>query len=320
MEEKKEENNKMIDKKQLAEMGLIMPKNITDTVMNTVKQFEMDGQLVLPEGYNAGNALKSAYLTLQNTKDKNGRNFMEVCTKDSVARALLDMVVQGLDVGQKQAYFIVRGNELTLMRSYFGSQTILRRISGIKDVWATIIYADDEIEVSVVNGERVISKHETKFGNEDGDIVGAYAVIEMEDGTKKYTIMTKKEIDKCWAKSSSSQHTVHKEFPQEMAKRTVINRACKNYVNTDTKNQVLGTSFIRTTENDYEVEEIEDEEPEQVYITKIQVMELANLIGEDVEKAKMLYDEYGYDDLNNIKVEEYDEIYNKLKGGETSGK
>lgn len=312
-----EENNKMIDKKQLAEMGLIMPKNITDTVMNTVKQFEMDGQLVLPEGYNAGNALKSAYLTLQNTKDKDGKNFMEVCTKDSVARALLDMVVQGLDVGQKQAYFIVRGNELTLMRSYFGSQTILRRISGIKDVWATIIYADDEIEVSVINGERVITKHETKFGNEDGDIVGAYAVIEMEDGTKKYTIMTKKEIDKCWAKSSSSQHTVHKEFPQEMAKRTVINRACKNYVNTDTKNQVLGTSFIRTTENDYEVEDVYDnEEPEIEYITKTQVMEIAKLIGEDAEKSQKLYEQFGYDDLNQIKAEDYDNVINLLKGGE----
>lgn len=315
MEENKEnKDNKMIDKKQLAEMGLVMPKNITDTVMNTVKQFEMDGQLVLPEGYNAGNALKAAYLILQNTKDKNGHNFMEVCTKDSVARALLDMVVQGLDVGQKQAYFIVRGNELTLMRSYFGSQAVLRRISGIKDVWATVIYADDKVEVSVINGERVITNHETKFGNEDGDIVGAYAVIEMEDGTKKYTIMTKNEIDKCWNKSSSTQHTVHKEFPQEMAKRTVINRACKNYVNTDTKNQVLGSSFIRTTENDYEVEEIE-EEPEEEHITKAQVMDLANLIGEDVDKAKMIYEEYGYNDLNEIKSSEYDEIYNKLKGG-----
>ena len=310
-----EENNKMIDKKQLAEMGLIMPKNITDTVMNTVKQFEMDGQLVLPEGYNAGNALKSAYLTLQNTKDKNGKNFMEVCTKDSVARALLDMVVQGLDVGQKQAYFIVRGNELTLMRSYFGSQTILRRISGIKDVWATIIYADDEVEVSVVNGERIISKHETKFGNEDGEIVGAYAVIEMEDGTKKYTIMTKKEIDKCWAKSSSSQHTVHKEFPQEMAKRTVINRACKNYVNTDTKNQVLGTSFIRTTENEYDIEEVEDEPEVIEYITKAQVMEIAGLIGDSAEKASLLYEKYGYDDINQIKAEDYEAVVNDMKGG-----
>ena len=310
MEENKE--NKMLDKKQLAEMGLIMPKNITDTVMNTVRQFEMDGQLVLPEGYNAGNALKAAYLVLQNTKDKNQKNFMEVCTKDSIARALLDMVVQGLDVGQKQAYFIVRGNELTLMRSYFGSQAVLRRISGIKDVWATVIYADDKVEVSVINGERVITNHETKFGNEDGDIVGAYAVIEMEDGTKKYTIMTKKEIDKCWNKSSSTQHTVHKEFPQEMAKRTVINRACKNYVNTDTKNQVLGRSFIRTTENDYEVEEI-DEEPEVEYISKVQVMDLANLLGEDVDKIQFLHDRFGYDDLNQIKADEYDQIVAEIK-------
>lgn len=303
--------NQPIDKKQLAEMGLVMPKNITDTVMNTVMDYQNNGQLVLPENYNAGNALKSAFLVLQNTKDKNGRNFMEVCTKDSIARALLDMVVQGLDVGQKQAYFIVRGNELTLMRSYFGSQLALRRISGVKDVWATEIYENDEVEVEVINGERVVTKHNTKFGNADGAIVGAYAVIEMEDGTRKYTIMTKKEIDACWSKSSSRDKTVHKEFPQEMAKRTVINRACKKYVNTDTKNQVLGNSFIRTTENDYEVEEIEEDIPE--YISKEQVLEIATLVGDDANKAQIIF-EMGYQDINKIELKDYDMILNKLKG------
>lgn len=307
------ENNTVVEKKKLAEeLQLVMPKNITDTVLNTISTFQREGQLILPEGYNPGNALKAAYLTLQSTKDKNGRNFMEVCTQDSIARALLDMVVQGLDVGQKQAYFIVRGNELTLMRSYFGSQVVLRRINGIKDVWATIIYENDKVQIDVINGERVVSGHETQFGNEDGAIIGAYAVIEMMDGTKKYTIMTKKEIDACWSKSSSSQHTVHKEFPQEMAKRTVINRACKNYVNTDTKNQVLGNSFIRTTENEYDVEEVEEENND--IINDSQVMELAEAIGENTEKFSIVQ-KYGYNNLYEIKNEDYNNILNELKGG-----
>ena len=302
---------KSISKKELAEeMGLVMPKNITDTVMNTVNNFVKNGQLVLPEGYNAGNALKSAFLVLQNTKDKNGRNFMEVCTKDSIARGLLDMVVQGLDVGQKQCYFIVRGNELTLMRSYFGSQAVLRRIDGIKDVWATIIYQDDEVEIDVVNGERVVTSHKTAFQNQDGPIVGAYAIIELDDGTKKYTIMTKKEIDECWKKSSSTQHTVHKEFPQEMAKRTVINRACKNYVNTDTKNSTLAKSFIETTENEYDVEE---EEPEIELINKEQVLQLAELVGDNMDKLEIIQS-YGYENINDIEEKDFEEIYNKLKG------
>lgn len=304
------EENK-IDKKQLAEMGLIMPKNITDTVMNTVMDYQNNGQLVLPENYNAANALKSAFLILQKTKDKNGRNFMEVCTKDSVARALLDMVVQGLDVGQQQAYFIVRGNELTLMRSYFGSKAIVKRINGVKDVEATIIYENDEVEEEVINGERVITHHKTKFGNEDGNIIGAYAMIEFEDGTKKFTIMTKKEIDACWAKSSSRDKTVHKEFAQEMAKKTVINRACKGYINTDNKNQVLGSAYVRTTANEYEIEEIEEDTPD--YISKEQVMTIAELIGDSAEKAQILY-ELGYDDINKIETKDYYDILNKLKG------
>ena len=236
---------------------------------------------------------------------------MEVCSQNSIARALLDMVIQGLDVGQKQCYFIVRGNELTLLRSYFGAQTVLRRIEGVKDVWATVVYEGDKIEVSVIDGKRVVTNHDTDFGNEDNPIIGAYAVVELQDGTKNYTIMTKKEIDECWKKSSSTQHTVHKEYPQEMAKRTVLNRACKNYVNTDTKNSTLAKSIIETTANEYDVEEIN--EPENLLISKEQVLEIATLIGDDAEKAEILYN-YGYETINDIKQEDFNLILEDLKG------
>jgi recombination protein RecT len=73
-----------------------------------------------------------------------------------------------------------------------------------------------------------------------------------------------------------------------------------------------GEEQIEYVDNPKEIEIVDKTK----YITKAQVMDLANLIGEDVDKAKMLYEEYGYNDLNEIKSSEYDEIYNKLKGGE----
>lgn len=233
------------------QMGLVMPKNFIDTIANTFSNYEKNGQLTFPADYNVANAMKSAYLTLQNTKDKSGHSFLDVCSKQSIATALLDMVTQGLNVSSKQAYFIVRGDELTLMRSYFGSQLTLKRIHGIENVWANIIYKDDVIEETIVNGERIIAKHTTNFGNEDNEVIGAYAIISFKNGEKKYTIMTKKEIDACWNKSSSQSRTVHKEFPQEMAKRTVLNRACKNYINTTVSNDSYIEAFNRTTENEY---------------------------------------------------------------------
>lgn len=262
MVEKKDEKQDImanVAKEKVAqEMNLILPKNYSDVVMNTIVNYQQNGQISFPKGYDMPNAIKSAYLTLQSTKDKNGQSFMEVCTKQSIATSLLDMVVQGLDVAKKQAYFIVRGNELTLMRSYFGSQLALKRLPNIKDIWAVVIYKNDEVKEEIIDGNRVITEHKTEFGNSDNEIIGAYAIVETSDGSKKYTIMTKKEIDMSWSKSSSSQRTVQKEFAQEMAKRTVINRACKNYVNTEIGFDKYIEAYNRTTDNEFN-EEINSE-------------------------------------------------------------
>lgn len=250
--EKQQMSVKTISKEKLAEeMNLVLPKNFTDVVLNTINDNTASGQLVLPKDYVVGNALKSAYLTLQSTKDKNYKNAMEVCTQKSIANALLDMVVMGLNPAKKQCYFIVRGSELTMMPSYFGNQMALKRLPSIKDVYANVIYDGDTIEIENINGKDVLKKHETSFLNRDNDIIGAYGVVEKIDGEKVYTFMTKKEIDACWSKSSSKDHTVHKEFPAEMAKRTVINRACKNYVNTSSDADMLIQAINRTIDNEY---------------------------------------------------------------------
>lgn len=230
----------------------LMIKNMSDQVFQLLNQYQKKGQITFPKDYNVENAIKSAYLTLLGTKDKAGNNAIETCEQRTIVSALTDMAIQGLSPAKKQCYFIARGKELTMMRSYFGSQTALKRLPGIKDVYATCIYKGDTIETGIEDGEEIVIKHETKFENRDNEIIGAYAIIEFDNGKKKYTIMTKKEIDACWSKSSSTAHAVHKEFPQEMAKRTVINRACKNYVNTSLDSDILVEAFNRTTENEYD--------------------------------------------------------------------
>lgn len=252
---------KTISKEKLAEeMNLVLPKNFTDVVLNTINDNTASGQLVLPDDYVVGNALKSAYLTLQGTKDKNFKPAMEVCTQKSIANSLLDMVVMGLNPAKKQCYFIVRGNELTMMPSYFGNQAALKRLPSVKDIYANVIYDGDTIEIENVNGRDVLKNHTTSFANRDNPIVGAYAVIEKNDGEKVYTFMTKKEIDACWDKSSSKAHDVHSSFPQEMAKRTVINRACKYYVNTSTDADMLVQAINRTIDNEFKEEQPRNED------------------------------------------------------------
>ena len=58
--------------------------------------------------------------------------------------------------------------------------------------------------------------------------------------------MNKSQIERSWTRSRNSKQTVHKEFPDQMAKRTVINRACKLFVNSSDDSDVITAAFAQT--------------------------------------------------------------------------
>ncbi|OUZ31492.1 hypothetical protein A5806_000773 [Enterococcus faecium] len=172
--------------------------------------------------------------------------------KSSIANALLDMIKQGLNPGKNQCYFIAYGPKLRMSRSYFGTQAALKRLDEVKDVKAEVIRKDDVFEIGSVDNETVVTKFVPSFENMDKEIIGAFATITRTDGSKAYTIMTKKQIDQSWAKSKMKGSGPQKEFPEEMAKRTVINRAAKPFINTSDDAELFSDAFNRTTENDYD--------------------------------------------------------------------
>lgn len=229
----------------------IIQKDITDDVSSKLTELE-NGGLALPPNYNAHNALKSAFFKLQEVKDRQGRPALEVCSKPSIANTLLDMVTQGLSPAKTQCYFIVYGDQLQLNRSYFGTQAVLKRLTGVKDIWANVIFDGDVFDYEIVGGREKLVKHETQFLNRDNPILGAYAVVQLEDGEEVLTVMTKKEIDASWSQAKTKN--VQNKFPQEMAKRTVINRAAKAFINTSDDSDLLVDAINRSTENEYDNE------------------------------------------------------------------
>ncbi|MED2945479.1 recombinase RecT [Bacillus swezeyi] len=235
-------------------------KDITDDVNKSLTRLKDDG-LVLPSNYNASNALKSAFFKLQEVKDKNGKPALEVCSRESIANSLLDMVVQGLSPAKTQCYFIVYGNQLQLNRSYFGTQAVLKRLTNVKDIWANVIFEGDVFDYEIDGGREKLLKHETKFQNRDNDILGAYAVIKTIEDEEILTIMTRKEIETSWSQAKTK--SVQNKFPQEMAKRTVINRAAKSFINTSDDSDLLVQAINNSTENEYDNERI-DVTPDEV--------------------------------------------------------
>ncbi|MCY7816890.1 recombinase RecT [Bacillus haynesii] len=277
----------------------IIQKDITDDVNKSLTRLQDDG-LVLPSNYNASNALKSAFFKLQEVRDKNGKPALEVCSRESIANSLLDMVVQGLSPAKTQCYFIVYGNQLQLNRSYFGTQAVLKRLTNVKDIWANVIFEGDVFDYEIDGGREKLLKHETKFQNRDKDVLGAYAVIKTIEDEEILTVMTRKEIETSWSQAKTK--SVQNKFPQEMAKRTVINRAAKAFINTSDDSDLLVQAINNSTENEYDNERV-DVTPDEV---QKQIEENANseIIDMEYENSETQQDQPEDDSKRSTMSEE----------------
>lgn len=215
--------------------------------------------LAFPDNYSVSNALNSAYLMLQDmtVRKKEGNEWvdkkvLDICTKQSIASSLMDMAVQALNPMKKQCYFVTFGNKLTLMRSYQGTMAVAKRV-GATDIRAEVIYEGDTFRYHIENGYKVIDEHAQDFKNIDNDkIIGAYAIVDHPGFTPYVEVMNINQIKKAWAKGKadlSKANDVHNEFADQMAKKTVINRACKNFINSSDDGYLMET-FDRTTHNE----------------------------------------------------------------------
>jgi recombination protein RecT len=204
-------------------------RTIADGVLTRIAQFQNGGDLKLPTNYSAENAVRSAWLILQDVKNLDNKPALEVCTRESVATALLDMVLQGLNPVKKQCYFIVYGNKLQLQKSYMGTMALAKRVANIKEVKAVPIYEGDVFEYAVTDGKKQVTKHEQSLDNIDPQKVkGAYAIVTYTDDSKRAEIMNMKQIRSSWEMGKAKGNSpAHKSFPDEMACKTVINRALK---------------------------------------------------------------------------------------------
>lgn len=236
---------------------------LTASVEQKVAGMIADGRLDLPADYSANNSLKAAQLAIMECVDRNKRPALEVCTKESVIQAMLSMVVQGLNVDKKQAYFIVYGDKLTLFRSYFGAQAVAKRVDpNIAEINASVVYKNDTLKTHKENGKLVIDSHDQDIMHMDKkDIVGAYATIVYKDGTSESEFRNFEQIKEAWKHSARNPiddkgnikaGTTHASETEDMCLRTVINRACKRIINTSSDSNLVA-QFAKETDRDMDM-------------------------------------------------------------------
>ena len=217
----------------------VLTTGLVDEVSGRIEQLlQSAAGFALPDKYAYGTALQAAMLQIEQVVDKNRAPALKVCTRTSIAQALLMMVVQGLSPQRVQCYFVVYGDRLVCMRSYFGAEAIVQRIYPGARLSTAVVYAGDEFEMGMVKGRQVVVKHTPSFQNIGGleTVVGGYGIWEFADDTPdEVAIMTIEQIKNSWRKGKvyveGKAGTTHEQHPEEMVKRTLCNRVSKRLIN-----------------------------------------------------------------------------------------
>lgn len=234
-------------------------KTIVDSVQKRIVGMQNSGSIELPNNYSVGNALKSACLILQETQTKDKEPVLQACTQESIANSLLDMATQGLNPSKGQCYFIAYGNKLTMSRSYLGTIALTKRIKGVKDVKGYAVYKDDKFELGfdILAGKQKILEFCPSLNRDSKNLIGAFALILGDNEILHTEYMDINQIHNAWNRGNMKGNSgAHKNFADQMAIKTVINRACKYYVSTSDDSDKIAEFMNKSIEDtDRELEE-----------------------------------------------------------------
>lgn len=234
--------------------GLVVNNAFVDGLVAQLQTKEKYG-LTFPKDYNYSNELMGAYLILKETQDNNKKCVLESCSQVSIANTLMDMVTLGVSMQKKQCYPVAYGGKLQCQVSVYGNTCIARRY-GLKTIDAMCIYEGDAFDYHIENARIVVDSHKQDFLHLNKDkIIGAYAIVTMEDGSQYVELMNMEMIKQAWKQGfgyKDGGNGTHQKFTDQMAMKTVKNRALKYIIRT------YGTQAVSDAYDNFEDAETDD--------------------------------------------------------------
>lgn len=150
-----------------------------------------------------------------------------------------------------------------------------KRAGAIKHAYAEVVYDCDKFEYEKGLNPKLVHIPNWKIPKEKKKIVAVYCVYILPDDSKDFVIMTKEEIDRIKEMSKAKDQGPWVDFYEEMAKKTVIKRALKQFEGADPMiskvldidNQAMGLEKALNQppiEEPKAIEEKEEEEEEKI--------------------------------------------------------
>lgn len=214
----------------------------------------------MPKDFNQTRFLQNCMTVLQDTYK------IEECQPISVARTLLKGAFLGLDFFQKECYAIPYKGELQFQTDYKGETKLAKKYSirPIKDIYAKVVRNGDLFEEEIKEGQQYVNFKPISFNN--GEIVGAFAVVLYQDGGMEYETMSTKEIETIKENFSQKSYKTGEYSkawvltPGEMYKKTVLRRLVKK-IEKDFVSIEQAKTFEESSDMKFKEEKVKEEVP-----------------------------------------------------------
>jgi recombination protein RecT len=152
--------------------------------------------------------------------------------KSSLYSAIVQAAQAGLNLDGKEAALVIfntkQGNgwikKIQFMPMVGG---IIKRLghAGVT-VDTQVVYANDEFELEYGDNPRIVHKP-PKFGQDRGEMIGAYAICKTKDGDVYREVMDRSQIEAVRAQSRAADSLMWTKFASEGWRKTVLRRCSK---------------------------------------------------------------------------------------------
>jgi recombination protein RecT len=210
--------------------------NLVKTNNETILQLQNEAiNIIQPQAQSDNERLLTNSLYYLNEETKKNKQLGTAIQANPVKFAiyLKNLITLGVDISQRQAYFLPYGKEITSVLDYKTLMALIKKHTNVKSIDAQLVY---ENETFHVEQGKVVEHRQNPFASKDekGALVGAYSIFTLDDGSKDYYFASLEEINKVKECSESANSKYSKFSPwnnwyEEMVKKTVIRKGMKFY-------------------------------------------------------------------------------------------
>ena len=171
-------------------------------------------------------------------------DYLKQCSQPSVFKALIDCAQTGLLPNGRDAAIAPFKGKATFIPMVHGLRKLVHETGVVSFIDSEIIHDKDKVDTRIDSESGRVFKMEMDFFENRGIPIGAVAFAKLHNGDFVYKIMTNQEITKRRNKSPTKTKAIWNEWPDEMAKKTVIKALCDMLpMNSDKLTQALFASI-----------------------------------------------------------------------------